>query len=495
MRDIFSDILRRREGGSREAVLAADRLTYDGLLEAVEIASQTLVQSGVGTLATVGLALPQSRANIVAILAIRRVGAVVVPVNYRAPSTERDYILSNAAVRHFIGPANLPTGSTLLQPVDTIDGAALYETSVRDDASLRDGDAVIIHTSGSTARPKGVVLTTEGLSANVAAVAKSLELTQVDRCVLLTPPSFAYAFSQILTHLWVGGSLLPWPHGTIDIASLLRGIEQNGITGLQANPTIFELILTKSPEEWPNVSSVRYVMSGGQPLYSKLVRELQRRFPKARVAIMYGLTENGPRASFGWLPAPVPERCLPWPVGRAVLGTQIRIKKPDGRHADVGETGEIEVAGQSLMRTYLNQSSEADDRLERGWFKTRDTGFFDENGDLNIVGRLDNIFSVGHEKVSPEEIEDTLSQLPSIEQVAVSSVSHELLGAVPVVLYVSQIDIEADIRAACSRSLSRAKFPRHVVRVPDLPRTPYGKLDRRALQDFARREVAKMQGR
>lgn len=494
MRDIFSDILLRRDGGAREAVLAADRLTYEDLPDAVEAASEKLVKSGVGARSTVGLALPQSRANIVAILAIRRVGAVVVPVNHRAPPTERDYILSNAAARHVIAPVNLPAGSTLLQPVDAIDGAVLYETSVRDGASLRDGDAVIIHTSGSTARPKGVVLTTDGLSANVAAVAESLELTQVDSCVLLTPPSFAYAFSQILTHLWVGGSLLPWPHGTIDIASLLRGIEQNGITGLQANPTIFELILTKSPEEWPDVSSVRYVMSGGQPLYSKLVQELQRRFPRARVASMYGLTENGPRVSFGWLPKPVTERSSPWPVGSAVLGTQIRIKKPDGEDANVGEIGEIQVSGASLMRTYLNQSNETDHRLERGWLKTRDTGFFDEAGALNISGRLDNIFSVGHEKVSPEEIEDVLSQLPGIEQVAVSSVSHELLGAVPVILYVSQIGIEAEIRAACSRSLSRAKFPRYVMRVADLPRTPYGKLDRRALQDFARSEVAKMRG-
>ncbi len=81
------------------------------------------------------------------------------------------------------------------------------------------------------------------------------------------------------------------------------------------------------------------------------------------------------------------------------------------------------------MRTYLNQSSDADDRMQRGWFKTRDTGYFDDNGDLNITGRLDNIFSVGHEKVSPEEIEDVLAQLPGIDEVAVSSVPHHLPGS------------------------------------------------------------------
>ncbi len=222
MHDIFSDILQLREGLTRPAILGVDQANHQNLLEAVETAAETLAKHGVRTGSTVGLALPQSRANIVAILAIRRVGAVVVAVNYRAPRSEQDYILSNAGVRYFIAPPNLPLGSISLAALDSFDGAALYETSNRDCPSLYASDAVIIHTSGSTARPKGVVLTTEGISANVEAIAKSLELTDVDRCVLLTPPSFAYAFSQILTHLWVGGSLLPWPHGTIDIASLLR---------------------------------------------------------------------------------------------------------------------------------------------------------------------------------------------------------------------------------------------------------------------------------
>jgi acyl-CoA synthetase (AMP-forming)/AMP-acid ligase II len=485
MADIFSDIY-ARSGSLDIAVFGQERSTFTELFDRVDAVADILGRHGVSRRVPVAVALPHSLANIVAILAIRRLGGTIVAVNYRAPASERDFIIGNTGSALLVAPRDLYSPETSnLQAIDEVLGASVYQTGKRS-TLLDDDDALIIHTSGSTARPKGVVLTTGNLAANVAAVASSLRLSSSDRCALLTPPSFAYAFNQILTHLWVGGALLPWPHGVVDVASLLAALDQIGVSGLQANPSIFEMILAKPELDWPPMSAVRYVMSGGQPLYSKLVAQLEVRFPNASICSMYGLTENTPRVSFGWLPKPIPPRATPWPVGQPVIGTQVRIRTETGEIAATNEVGEIEVAGDSLMKGYLNSPTAEPSRFEGGWFKTRDSGYIDLNGDLNLTGRLDNIFSVGHEKVSPEEIEDVLSQIAGMTEVAVSSVPHKLLGAVPVVLYVSDAEkMEMQVRAACSRALSRAKFPRYVIRVDTLPRTLYGKLDRRALRQLA----------
>lgn len=488
MTDVVADILARTSGLDRPAVLGALPVTHRELQARADDFARLLSRHGVARQRAVAVALPHGLPNILAVLANWQLGAVSVPVNFRATPDERAYILANSGARHLIAPTALRPDPSLTL-LDTAGEVAIYRTATPAKDHFAEGDAVVIHTSGSTNRPKGVVLTRRCLSANVAAVAASLDLTASDRCALFTPPSFAYAFSQILTHLWVGGAVLPWPLGLLDIPAMLQALDREAVTGIQANPTMFEMLLASDDLAWPPMTSVRYVMSGGQPLFSHLIRRLEARFPNARFASMYGLTENSPRVSFGWLPRPIPDRATAWPVGTAVAGTRLRVRNATG-DADVppGEPGEIEVSGASLMRGYLGANAPTPE-----WFRTRDGGVIDADGNLNLVGRLDNIFSVGHEKVSPEEIESLLAQLDGIDDVAVSHAPHNLLGSATVVVFTATSDTQqlpATIRETCTRSLSRAKFPHHIFRIEAVPKTLYGKIDRPALRTLAAALVA-----
>jgi len=258
------------------------------------------------------------------------------------------------------------------------------------------------------------------------------------------------------------------------------------MTGFAANPTSLRLFVSQRTSG-RDLSSVRYIVSGGQPLYSRLAASVMSLFPQARITSMYGCTENGPRVSHGWLPSVVPARESAWPVGPALAGTTIKIVDPSGQAVARGETGEICVGGRSMMRGYWRQPELTRATVRNGWFHSGDLGYFDDAGELVLVGRANNIISVGHEKVSPEEVEAVIGQVDGVTDVAVGGAPDPLLDTVAVALVVSPVDIEAvteRVLVACRNRLSSPKNPRRVFRVNDIPKTPYGKHDRKAIKSL-----------
>ena len=196
---------------------------------------------------------------------------------------------------------------------------------------------------------------------------------------------------------------------------------------------------------------------------------------------MYGCTENAPRVSFKWLPPDVTEELRAWPVGRPVDGTEIAILAPDGLPVEPGTIGEIGVRGSSLMTGYVGFPEAMAERMVGEWFLTRDLGWIDSAGDLHLVGRADNVILVGHEKVSPEEVEALLLTVPGVEDVAVAAVRDDRLFQVPVALLVVNEPLDAVVQAARRQlraQLAIAKMPRHFLPVKYIPRTAYGKIDR-----------------
>lgn len=476
--DLIERSLTSEERATSLAILGPTPLTYQQLRSRVDHTAAILAQAGVARGTAVAISLAHSVENIVCILANWKLGAATVPINYRATASERDFILANAEAAFLICPAGKQAEAFELTYAVS-EAVSLFRSAHAPRGQLGDEIALVIHTSGSTNRPKGVLLTKGALTANTLGVAKALKLTQDDSCALLTPPSFAYAFSQIFTHIAVGGRLMPWPMGLLDIGALLKAIDQNKITGIQANPTMFEMLLTVEATDWPGMKAVRYLLSGGQPLFSRLIQRLEAVLPNANFMNMYGLTENAPRVTMGWLPRPISDADKPWHVGMPIDGTKVEIERTDPSASE----GEIVVSGTSLMHGYLHDT-ETNVRA----FKTRDAGRIDEDGNLHLLGRLDNVFSVGHEKVSPEEIESLISNVEGVDDVAVSAAPHGLLGSMPVLMFKTSADpgeVSARIRRECTAKLSRAKVPHVITSVPDLPKTPYGKLDRRALRALA----------
>lgn len=479
---IFDDI-RANATPDSLAIVGSEKLSYRTLInEAEEFAASLarLTQSGTDSLVC---CLPHGRAFVTALLGTRFGNVAFIPISTRIPVAERNRIIADTRSSLVLLPETAPAPEGYALAALPLPGHIIWYASRRHE-DLEPGDAVVIYSSGSTGPPKGVVLTEDALSSNVRSVANYLNLTHADRLVAFTPPHFAYAVNQILTHLSVGAAICPWQHGIFNPAGLLEQFAAVEATGIQANPSLLGVLLASAAER-PPLPHVRYVMSGGQPLTSSLAGAVRRLFPNARIVNMYGCTENAPRISYHWLPEDIPDGILEWPVGKAVDGTILRIFDEQGGEAPAGTVGEIGIRGTSLFRTYLGAPQLKDERMQAGWFMTRDLGYLNETGDLVLAGRADNIILVGHEKVSPEEVETLLLTVEGVQDAAVGSMPDASLYQVPVALLVVSVPLdeaEANALRCLTEKLGRAKVPRSFIEVPAIPRTAYGKIDRPALK-------------
>ncbi len=489
---ILEHILGREIWGAHPALLGEQASTYGSLLTEVEAFEKVLRAAGVEQGMLVGVCLPMSAEYVIAFLAIYRAGGISVLLNPLATEHEKRYILQHSEMSFLItqeksaivedGP---PVQETQWKTLRLLGPFSQRECDVEPD------DCLLLYTSGSTSRPKGVMLTRQSISANVRAVADYLALSACDRTIVFTPPAYAYAVSQVLTHLWSGGALLPWPSGLRHPARVLQAIQEHQLTGIAANPTTFHLFHTLRLEHSISGEYVRYVMIGGQPLDQRVASQIVTRFPSARIVNMYGCTENAPRIAFFWLPPDFSPRDTSCPVGQPIRGTHLKIVDETGKEMPSGQSGEILVSGTSLMRCYWREPALTAERIVDGWFHTHDLGLIDEEGQLHLMGRIDNIINVGHEKVAPEEVEAVIASIEGVLEVGVAPVEDGLLGHVAVALLVVDTDkphaeILQKVREESLHKLSTSKRPRQVMVVESLPRTLYGKRDRQALAEQAR---------
>jgi long-chain acyl-CoA synthetase len=236
-----------------------------------------------------------------------------------------------------------------------------------------------------------------------------------------------------------------------------------------------------------DLSGVRYAMTGGQFLDLGLVDRIRGFFPGTRVVNMYGCSENSPRIAYHYVDgrSGMDDEGY-FAVGRAVEGTEIRIAGDDGRPIAPGAVGEVHVRGTSLMRGYWRDTAATHERIRDGWFNSRDLGYFDRDGNLHLTGRTSSIINIGNEKVSPEEVEKVLSEVPGVAEAAVYGVSDPLLGEAVHAQVVPKPGAQVltqDLRAHCRRKVSGYKVPRRIHVVSTLPKTHYGKIDRARLRD------------
>ena len=488
---VFDTILGRETWGDRPAVLGDEACSYGRLLAGAERLAGAISQSGAGPGTRVAIAVPPSRHYAAALLAVYQAGGVAVPMNPRATADEKGYMLAHSGAKLLLTDQGSDQTRAFAEPTAeaVTDGLRLVSLEPPETALPEKGDWAIIYTSGSTSRPKGVVLGKDAISSNVRAIANDLSLAPGDKSIVFTPPAYTYALSQTLTHLWAGASILLWPHGLMYPAEILKAVSELRLTGLAANPTSMRMFASLKPAPGQNLSCVRYVKSAGQPLYSVVAREMAALFPEARILCTYGCTENAPRIAHFWLPSEVPDHDGPWPVGRSLPGTDIRIVEGSGAPVADGESGDILIAGTSLMRCYWNDPESTREQLSEGWFRSGDLGYFDDQGRLNVVGRADNIIGVGHEKVSPEEVEAVISKIDGVREVAVGGIADPLLDHAPVALLV--LDGEGsptldDIMRVCREKLSSPKVPRQLIVVDAIPKTMYGKPDRKAIRERMR---------
>jgi acyl-CoA synthetase (AMP-forming)/AMP-acid ligase II len=474
----FLDLL-QRPGRSTAPALVFEGVTLSRgeLATRVLDLADRLTRAGIGPGSKVLVALPNSPAFLLALLAVNRCGAVLMPINPSLAPEERqriDEIARPDAVIAETGSLELLPGACL----SPVDGPTWDEDDLREVAA-------IIFTSGTTGTPKGVMMTEAALLTNARAVAGYLGLSEDDRTLAFLPLYYTYTLSQILSTWATGGSVVLLRNLFYPRLAFEAMTEQR-VTGFGGVPASLNILASQAAGLARDTSSLRYILSAGGPFRPPLAQAVQRAFPGIAVFNNYGCTEIGPRATT------IDYRAHPdriGSIGRAIDGVEVTIVRADLSVASAGETGEIVLRGPSLMKGYYRAPEATAARMSRHGFHTGDYACADRDGFLDYEGRRDDIFKSAGEKISTQEIEDVVLQHASVSEAAVVAVTDPSVEAVPVAYIVLRPGAscsERELQLFCSQRLSRRKVPRAVHFVEELSRTASGKVQKYRLRALAR---------
>ena len=334
--------------------------------------------------------------------------------------------------------------------------------------------AIVLHTSGTTARPKIVPLTQKNICVAVDYVCKSLALGPDDRCLSMMPQFHIGGFVDLLlSPLASGGSIIPAPG--FDADQFLSLLEKYQPTWYQGVPATLSMLLThaKSNQIERISSSLRFIRSVASPLYPRLKQDLESLF-QVPVIETFGMTEAAPLITSNSLPPGLQKVSS---TGKTV-GPDVAIMDTNGNLLPAGKTGEIVVRGENIMSGYENDPEANALAFAHGWFHTGDLGYLDEDGYLFITGRVKEMINRGGEKISPQEIDSVLLEHSSVAEVMAFPIPHTLLGediAAAVVLADGEQVSQNDLIEFALNRLSVFKLPRIIFFVKKIPRGPTGK--------------------
>ena len=432
-----------------------DRLVPAALADA---ALAHLQHEGVGRGHVVAWLGHNSWDQIATLVACERLGAVLMPLNWRLAAPELAAQMAHAGAGHLMGTPELEAlaGEVLrrFRPIPT----PAHGVQV--------GDLLLVYTSGTTGAPKGAMHTATGLQANALAAIAAQGLTAADRVLSVLPLFHVGGLCiQTLPALSVGArvSLLP----RFEPGAWFDAVEQWRPTTTLLVPAVMKALMEHP--RWPaaDLASLRFVNSGSQIVPRALIEVFHAR--GVPVAQVYGSTETGPVSI-----VLKPDEALAHvgQVGRPALGVRCRLA------AD----GEILLQAPNLMRGYHRSSEPAFD--DDGWFHTGDLAVVHPGGFIEVVGRSKELIISGGENIHPAEIEQLVALRPEVAECAVIGLPDERWGEVPVLAVVLKPGATLDavaLQALFDERLARFKHPRRVQVLPDLPRTALGKVQRPAL--------------
>jgi acyl-CoA synthetase (AMP-forming)/AMP-acid ligase II len=412
-------------------------------------------------------------------------GAVAVPLNTAAKANELAAQLRHSGATHLVSASHPETDAIMgvlpaICLINDLEGVADCESpGVALDPGL---PASIIYTSGTTGRPKGVTLSHNNLVANVQSILAYLGLGQDDVLVNILPFSYSYGNSVLHTHLAAGARLvldrsLVYPQAVLD------AMESESATGFSGVSSSYTLLMARANWQDYDLSSLRYFTQAGGAMTPSSIERVRSAVPHAKFFVMYGQTEATARLAY--LP---PERVEKkrGSIGIPIPGVEISLRNEFGREVSRGETGEIWARGANIMLGYWSDPEATKGALSDGWLKTGDLAHQVEEGDLFIDGRSSEMIKSGAYRISPQEIEEVIADIPQVLEVAVTGVSDELLGQVVKAVVVPRSGETVDrlsVQRHCRERLPAYKVPRLVEFAESLPRTASGKVKRFLLAD------------
>lgn len=490
-RNTVGDALRRTARVQRDAtalIFGERNWSFDALDQAADRLARRFADMGLRSGDRIAAYGRNSDIYFIAWLACARGGFVHVPVNYALTNEEVSYIVRQSGARMVLTAPSLQanlSGLSLeftglfddLLPAALDDSAAVGIDPELEDDSL----AQIVYTSGTTAAPKGAMMTHRAMMAQYYSCIHNMEYAGSDRA-LAALPLYHTAQTHALTmpQLLVGARTVLIEAPVPDL--VLKLIEQERITSFFAPPTVWISLLRHPDFATRDLSSLEKVYYGASIMPVPVLHELRDRLPRARPFNAYGQTEIAPVAT---ILRPEEHDARPASCGRPVLNVETRVVDPEMNDVPSGTHGEIVHRSPQLLTGYWNKPEETAEAFAGGWFHSGDVGYFDEEGYLFIVDRIRDVINSGGVLVASREVEEVLFTHPAVSEVAVVGLpDNKWIEAVTafVVLREGQTTDETTLIALARAHLAPFKLPKRVVFVDALPRNTAGKLLKRELR-------------
>ncbi len=494
--------------GDREALVSRHqglRYTYTEFNDAVDVVARGLLARGLEKGERIGIWSPNNAEWVLVQYATAKIGAILVNINPAYRTNEVEYALNQSGCRMLIAAPSFKTSDYVamideVRPNLTALESTIYLGSPDWDALLSDADKVtadalrarsatldaddainIQYTSGTTGFPKGATLTHHNILNNGFFVGELCNYTENDRVCIPVP--FYHCFGMVLGNLacTTHGATMVVPEAAFEPGAVLETVQAERCTSLYGVPTMFIAELAHPGFEKFDYSSLRTGIMAGAPCPVEVMKRVISDMQMDEVTICYGMTETAPVSTQTRADDSIDRRVST--VGRIHPHVEVKIVDPDtGRAVPFGTPGELCTRGYSVMLGYWNDKEKTDEAIDAGgWMHTGDLATMDDEGYVNIVGRIKDMIIRGGENVYPREIEEYLYTHPDITDVQVIGVPDEKYGE-ELMAWVKLSEgaklTEDDVKDFCRGKIAHYKVPRYVRFVDDFPMTVTGKIQK-----------------
>jgi fatty-acyl-CoA synthase len=488
-----------RTPDKRLAVFGDDVVTYQGMVSRSAAVAAGLHAQGVGVGDVVGLLSYNNVEFLTTLFAANYLGAIVMPLNWRLAAPELRFILGNSQARalvcdealvslaneatnelndlvHVCISGTSPAGWQRFSDLGAVSAAPAHAHAGGDDIHR------LMYTSGTTGRPKGVMITYANLAWKNYAHITEFGFTDAD-IGLACGPLYHVGALDLTTTSMIAVGATTIIHRTFDAEKVVEEIERSRVTTVWLAPSMVRAILDLPRIEGRDLSSVRLIIGGGEKMPIPFIERLQKAFPAAWFADAYGLTETVSGDTF--LDS-ASIRTKLGSVGRNCLYLEVEIWDERGASVPPGESGEVVLRGPKVFKGYWRDPDATSAAFDGGWFHTGDIGRKDDDGYLYIVDRLKDMIVSGGENIASSEVERVLYEHEAVLEVAVVGRPDAKWGEVPVAFVVVNslaTTTAEELIEHCRHQLARFKVPKAIVLVDALPRNPSGKVLKRELRD------------
>lgn len=471
--------------GDREAIVTADRRwTWRELDDVIAGAAGTLESLGVRKGDRVAVLSGNSPEFIMAAHAASRLGAIVVPINTRLAPPEVAHILADSGTKVLAygeaqrDLAEKASGATAaIRLADLLLGG---DGTVDEDRAAEDDDAFILYTSGTTGKPKGVLLDHHRAVWAAMAQIVSLGLRDGDRYLHLTPMYHSGGITFMNATTLLGGAHVVTP--AFDPAAVLADVEKHGVTWLFGVPTMYQQMLRLAESGDHDLTSWRIGVFGAAPMPASSVEQLLDAFPHVEFFQQCGQTEAGPTGIYSTMDQ---VRSRPLSSGHiAQPFMEARVVDAQGNDTPLGAVGELVFRGEAVTKGYWDQPEATAETIRDGWLHTGDLMEVFDDGAKLLVDRLKDVIITGGRNVYSAEVEQAIASHPEVLDVAVVGRPNEEWGETVVAFVVptggAQPTLDS-IRAHCSGRVADYKIPREIV-FAEIPRNGAGKIQKHLLR-------------